>query len=147
MNSRHLVTVALIASIALSGAACSDDDSTDTSGSGDARTVQIEMADSAFEPDQLAVAEGGTVRFVFTNNGEVAHDAFIGDAGAQAEHEEQMGDDMGDMHHDHDSGAVTVQPGETGELTHTFDEVGTIEIGCHQGGHYSAGMRILVEVS
>ena len=40
--------------------------------------------------------------------------------------------------------AVTVEPGDTAELTHTFDDTGTIEIGCHQEGHYAAGMTVEV---
>ena len=39
------------------------------------------------------------------------------------------------------------RPASSGELTHTFDDAGTIEIGCHQPGHYDAGMTITVEVT
>ncbi len=41
---------------------------------------------------------------------------------------------------------ITVDPDESGELTYTFDQLGTIEIGCHQPGHYDAGMRVTVTV-
>lgn len=48
---------------------------------------------------------------------------------------------------DEDEGdGITLEPGESGELTHTFDEAGTIEIGCHQPGHYDAGMRANITV-
>ena len=56
--------------------------------------------------------------------GKVAHDAFIGDAMAQADHEKEMRD-MGDMHHGDGSEGVTVDAGKTGELTHTFDDAST----------------------
>jgi uncharacterized cupredoxin-like copper-binding protein len=41
---------------------------------------------------------------------------------------------------------ITVEPGDSGELTHTFHESGTVEIGCHRPGHYDAGMRVNIAV-
>jgi uncharacterized cupredoxin-like copper-binding protein len=143
-----------VAGVALVAAACGDDNGNSSVGSGDdVRTVEIDMVDTAFEPETLQVAEGEAVRFVFTNSGEVAHDAFIGGREAQADHEAEMreGDDDGghDGGHGEDEGenAVTVEPGDTEELTYTFDDPGTLEVGCHQPGHYDAGMKISVEVA
>jgi uncharacterized cupredoxin-like copper-binding protein len=131
-------------------AACGDDTTSDAGGDNDARIIEIEMVDIAFEPESIEVAAGETVRFVFTNNGEIAHDAYIGDGDAQGEHETEMrdaeGSEHGGGHGGGDEEALTVDPGETGELTHTFEESGSIEIGCHQPGHYNAGMKITVEV-
>jgi uncharacterized cupredoxin-like copper-binding protein len=145
--------------LALSGAlvlvACGEDDAGSDAGAaaGDAtRTVEVDMVDIAFEPETLDVERGETIRFVFTNDGAVAHDAFVGDADAQAEHESEMLEDddaHGGHGDDEDEGedAVTVEPGETAELTYTFEDAGTFEIGCHQEGHYEAGMKITVEVA
>jgi uncharacterized cupredoxin-like copper-binding protein len=109
------------------------------------------MRDIAYSPDSVTVNAGETVRFVFTNKDEAVHDAFIGDEEAQDGHEMEMQDsaDMGhgDGHDGEDEGAITVDPGETGELTHTFEESGTVLIGCHQPGHYAAGMKLTVDVS
>ena len=128
-------------------AACGGDP-TNTSGRDDARTIEVDMVDIAFEPTKLDVAEDETVRLVFTNRGEVTHDAFIGGRAAQAEHEADMREGGGGHDHgDDDSNAVTVEPGDTAEITYTFDEPGTVEIGCHQPGHYAAGMKITVEVA
>ena len=55
--------------------------------------------------------------------------------------------DMGGMHHEGADTAVTVNPGETKDLTTTFDRAGTVIIGCHQPGHYEAGMKATVTVS
>lgn len=56
------------------------------------------------------------------------------------------GHDMGDG--DKDKDAITVEPGKTGKLTYTFERTGTVEIGCHQPGHYyTAGMKIAVQVA
>ena len=134
-------------------AACGDTSDSEGAASDGARTVEVDMVDIAFEPDRLEVNEGDTVRFVFANRGNAAHDAFIGDADAQADHESEMRADLDDMGHGgghgdaNDEEAVTVDPGDSEELTYTFDEGGTIEIGCHQEGHYDAGMTIAVEVT
>ena len=73
------------------------------------------------------------------------HDAFIGDEAAQAEHEQEMRDG-GSMHHGGDDKGVTVKPGKTASLTHTFKGGETLLIGCHQAGHYQAGMKVNVTV-
>lgn len=129
-------------------AACGNTDDTSSGAGGDARSVEIDMADNTFEPDTIDVTEGETVRFVFTNTGKVAHDAFVGDQAAQDDHEMQMSEDGGGMEgHDSDGGAVTVDPGDTGELTYTFEETGSLEIGCHQPGHYDSGMKLALDVT
>ena len=152
---RRLSVVAVCVALVVAACGGGDGGSDASAGSGDAdRTVEITMVDIAFEPDRVDVAAGETVRFVFTNEGKVAHDAFIGDRQAQAEHEQQMrdaDDDRGSgMDHGGNAGdnaAITVEPGDTGELTHTFERAGTVQIGCHQPGHYDAGMKIDVGVA
>lgn len=42
---------------------------------------------------------------------------------------------------------IVVQLGETGETTRSFDEAGTVFIGCHQPGHYEAGMKATVRIA
>jgi uncharacterized cupredoxin-like copper-binding protein len=130
----------LAAALAVVAAACS-------SGGGDAqadRTVEVRMKDVRFVPATLGVAKGETVTFRFTNEDAVAHDAFVGDAAAQAEHERQMSSGGG---HGHGSDAVEVPAGKTATLTHTFDQAGTVEIGCHEPGHYAGGMKMTITVA
>ena len=133
-------------------AACgsTDDDSAGRDSAAD-RTIEVDMVDIAFEPDRLQVEAGETVRFVFRNTGDVAHDAFVGDVDAQADHEAEMREEDDDGHDgghgDEPEDAVTVEPGESGELTYTFDEPGTLEIGCHQEGHYADGMKTSIKVT
>lgn len=131
----------------LLAAACGDAGSPGSAGETTPdRTVEVVMRDIVFEPAVVEVQAGETVRFVFRNEGELTHDAFVGDATAQAEHEQHM-DDAGGGHGDHGTdAAVTVEPGRTAELVHTFGQAGTLEIGCHQPGHYDAGMKLAVEV-
>lgn len=149
MHHRRLkMRVAAVAVLALVAAACGSDDDggAATRAADNERTIDIEMVDIAFKPEKLTVKKGETVAFRFTNAGKAPHDAFIGDTDAQKDHEEKMRKSSGAHHGAETKGAITVDPGETGTLKHAFDEAGEVEIGCHQPGHYEAGMKIDVNV-
>lgn len=142
--------VAIVALVGLLGVACGGGGGEKTAGGtapqgtapSGVRTVRIEMRDIAFSPDRVEVKAGETVRFVFHNVGKIRHDAFLGDEAAQEEHEGAMR--AGTMAHDEN--AITVEPGGTGELTHTFRAGERLLIGCHQPGHYAAGMKVTIVV-
>jgi uncharacterized cupredoxin-like copper-binding protein len=152
MYGRKALAVAPL-SLILALVACGDDDAATPSDG----TVEIDMVDNAFEPDSVDVDVGETVRFVFTNQGDVVHEAVIGDEATQEEHAAEMEEMNGDMDgedmnaedeaHGDEEYAIDVEPGETGEITYTFDEPGEILIGCHEPGHYEAGMIVTVNVS
>ncbi|HYZ93361.1 MAG TPA: cupredoxin domain-containing protein [Actinomycetota bacterium] len=113
------------------------------------RTVVVTMRDNHFEPDRLEVRRGETIAFRFVNRGRVQHDAFLGDEAAQQRHEAETAEseeDHGDGHAATDADAITVKPGDSGRLTHTFDSRGTILIGCHEPGHYDDGMVVKITV-
>lgn len=151
MNRHRLL--ALATSIGLVVACGNERATTDapatTAAAGAAKLTEVAMEDIKYDTTRLRFAVGQPVTFRFTNNGQIPHDAFIGDSAAQADHEQEM-QSMGTMDMGHgshgDGDAVTVQPGESGELTYTFDAPGTYEIGCHQAGHYAAGMKIMITV-
>jgi uncharacterized cupredoxin-like copper-binding protein len=44
------------------------------------------------------------------------------------------------------SDEVQVQPGGYAELSYQFRAPGTLILGCHEPGHYAAGMRATFEV-
>jgi len=112
------------------------------------RTVGVTMRDINYDPATVTVKAGETVKFVFRNEGQIRHDAFIGDEAAQAEHEKEMREDgSGGMDGHHGDDAVTVDPGKTGSLTHTFKAGDVLVLGCHEAGHYAAGMKLAVTVS
>jgi uncharacterized cupredoxin-like copper-binding protein len=112
------------------------------------RVVDVTMRDIAFDPATVAVKEGETIRFVFHNAGQIRHDAFIGDEAAQAEHEKEMQEAGSDGKDGHGGGhGVSVDPGDLDSLTHTFKAGDMLVIGCHQAGHYAAGMKVAVTVS
>ena len=102
----------------------------------------------------MQVRRGDNVRFEFRNAGAVVHEAFIGDQAAQDSNAMEMSgsgavstDDMGGMAHGGDSEVLSVDPGKTGTLSYTFADSGTFIIGCHQPGHYEAGMTVTVTVT
>jgi uncharacterized cupredoxin-like copper-binding protein len=149
-------------------AGCGQNTTADTGASG--RVTDMDMTDNAFSTKQLQVAKGETVTLRFHNKGAAVHEAVIGDDAVQASHHQQMtaGTAMangsmpsdtpmttasGGMEHGNmnsggttDDDAVTVQPGQMKEMTHTFTESGTVLIGCHQPGHWEAGMKATVAV-
>ena len=87
------VSVAACLAVLLLVASCGSDDDSASSPPGDssARTVEIEMRDIEFSPTTVDVEEDETIRFLFHNTGEVAHEAYIGDAAAQEDHADEMG--------------------------------------------------------
>lgn len=116
-------------------------------------TIQVEATDPfVFTPDNVDVEVGETVTFEVTNTDAIDHDFVIGDEEAQDEHEEEMRemDDMegmeGEMEHD-DPNAITISAGETASITWTFTEPGEVLFGCHEPGHYDAGMYGTVTVT
>jgi len=98
-----------------------------------------------FEPEEIGVTAGETVRFDVVNDGQIVHEFLIGDEAAQAEFEQEMAG--GAMDHDSDAG-VSVEPGQTGTFEYTFGEAGTeLLAGCHEPGHYDAGMVVRITVT
>ncbi|MEO8462190.1 MAG: plastocyanin/azurin family copper-binding protein [Chloroflexota bacterium] len=112
------------------------------------REIAVEMTDFAFTPSSSDIKAGETIRFVFHNSGQLRHEAAIGDEARQTEHEMEMANmapgasEMPESEHDE----VTVKPGETGTLDYTFDTPGTLVLGCHEPGHYKAGMVATITV-
>jgi uncharacterized cupredoxin-like copper-binding protein len=150
MNTRARA-IALATAVGILAAACGSDGSPQRADA--TKAIELQMIDIAFEPERVSVGKGEEVRFVFVNNGKVKHEAYIGTTDDQAAHETEMTKNgpSGGSHMGHGGGSgegqkLTVEPGKRGELTHRFDVAGTYEIGCHEPGHYSAGMKVVVDV-
>jgi uncharacterized cupredoxin-like copper-binding protein len=110
-----------------------------------ATRVEVTLTDALkIEPAAMTVQAGVPVTFVVTNSGATDHEFYLGDEEAQAEHEKEMAD-MGGMAHDEPEG-IALKPGETKEVTYTFDAAGKAVAGCHVVGHYGAGMKAEVTV-
>lgn len=54
------------------------------------RTVNVVLKDIAFEPKNLQVKAGETVRFVLVNEGKLPHEFNLGDKAMHAEHQKEM---------------------------------------------------------
>lgn len=158
---RQAAPIAVAAALLL--AACSDSGATTTTtisddhpmefgfgepaDAGDAdRVVEIVASDDfRFTPDAVTVDVGETITFRIVNAGQVPHDFTLGDQATQDKHDEEMAE-MGGMMMDDEANAVAIPAGETKELTWRFTEEGPVLIGCHQPGHYAAGMKGTVTV-
>ena len=110
----------------------------DTAPADDGRTIYVEMLEFAFDLPELEVDHGETVTFVVTNVGAVDHEFEIVAVSDEHAHEEDHdGMDMDNK--------LVLAPGETGELTFTFD--GEYEfIACQLPGHVEAGMQLPVHM-
>jgi uncharacterized cupredoxin-like copper-binding protein len=154
MSTRRITILATAAVAALFLAACGTERSTDTAAAAvdDGTTViDVTMTDMAFTPTVVDVKAGATVRFRFRNDGQAIHEAVIGDDAFQQEHADEMaamGPSGDTMHHgsSDEPTPLVVQPGKTGELTYTATAAGSLLIGCHQPGHWEAGMKATIDV-
>ncbi|SFI25508.1 plastocyanin/azurin family copper-binding protein [Albimonas pacifica] len=128
-----------------------------------ARTVEIVLDDTFYEPESVDVAPGETIRFRIRNAGALAHEFGIGTMAMHEAHQAEMqmladhgvlkptGMDMAAAkamqasmgHGMHDmSNTVLVAPGKTAELVWTFPaHMGEpVEFACGVPGHAGAGM-------
>ena len=151
----RLSRLALIAAAALLISACSSAGTTPSrpaasatvapSASAAATRIEVKLTDALrMQPARMSVKAGVLVTFRVTNSGATDHEFYLGDAAAQMEHEQQMSA-MGGMTHDEPEG-IALKPGETKELTYTFDAAGQTLAGCHQPGHYGNGMKATITV-
>lgn len=111
------------------------------------RVIEVTASDDfRFDPATITVAAGETVTFRIVNVGAIPHDFTLGDESTQQAHAEEM-EEMAGMAMADEPNAMVIGPGETRELTWHFTEAGSLLIGCHQVGHYEAGMKaeVLVE--
>lgn len=105
------------------------------------RVIEVTALDAfVFDPSEITVAVGETVTFRVTNAGAIPHDFTLGDDEVQDEHEAEMAEMGGEMEMHDEPNLFSLEPGEAKEMTWTFTEAGEILMGCHQLGHYPAGM-------
>ena len=153
--SKLLLTLGL-ATFAIASCSNSSSHADDTSGSSQppaGKIIEISMKDNSYTPGKLEVRRGEKVTLRFTNDGAAKHEALVGTQQDQDDHAVQMkdssmgaGDGM-DMHHGQASDVVVVDPGQTSDLATTFNDAGEFLIGCHQPGHWEAGMKATLKVA
>jgi len=113
------------------------------------RVIEMDAnSDLTFDPDSITVSEGETVTFRITSTSNLMHDFVLGDAADQDAHEAEMEEmrESGEMMEHSEPNAASVPGDGFVELTWHFTQPGTILFGCHQKGHYDAGMKGTITV-
>ncbi len=109
------------------------------------RTVEVTMSDAMrFTPDRIEVKRGETIRFRVKNDGQIQHEWVLGTLDELKRHAALMRK-FPEMEHA-DPNAVSLAPGQAGELIWTFTRAGMFDFACLLPGHFEAGMagRIIV---
>ena len=91
-----------------------------------------------YEPHDIDVEKGATVRIVLKNVGQVEHELYLGTPGEVETHAKEMLK-FPEMEHDEPS-AVRVDPGHQGEIIWEFTKAGTYSFACLIPGHSEMGM-------
>jgi uncharacterized cupredoxin-like copper-binding protein len=151
LKSRSFIALAVAALLTGALAGCGADSSDAPGGNRTVddglRVVKVEMTEMAFNPAKIDVTSGETIRLRFHNSGVVMHDAVIGDLAFQ-ERREMAASGAGTPLTGADNvEALVVDPGDSADLVYKADAVGTFIIGCHQPGHWVAGMRADINVT
>lgn len=157
----HAAAVAgLAATTSIAHADAGHGDKVDIGKSGDAssidRVVEVSMDEMKFDPADIDVEKGETVKFVVSNDGRMIHEFNIGTdkmwRGHEAEMRKMMQSGMmtgrtlkhdkmreAGMMHD-DANSVLLEPGETAEIVWTFSGGADTGFACNLPGHRQAGM-------
>ena len=125
------------------------------------RVIEIKMYDNFYEPNEIKVKKGETIKFKVYNFGEFVHEFNIATKEMHLKHQPEMmklvaneillGDRIDkkkmkemakkdhSMSHSH-SNSVLLEPNKEGEIIWKFNTEATLEAACNIPGHYEAGM-------
>jgi len=135
--NRSSLSRLLVWACAVTLPSCGADSS--TSDGDEVRTIEVvALDDFRFDPSEVAVSAGETVRFVVTNEGALPHEFLLGSREEQEQAEEAG--EHGGGHEGSEFDVLRLDPGETAETTVTFEDHDQLLYGCHVPGHYEAGM-------
>jgi uncharacterized cupredoxin-like copper-binding protein len=142
--AKMLIVPAVVASVATGGAYASmratAPEPPTPLGPGEV-TIEMGIAHSLFEDEEIRVYDGTRVRFVLDNGDPINHELIMGDAAVHARHAAGH-----EARHAPIPGEVSVSPNDRAVTTFRFDEPGTVEFACHLPGHYEYGMHGTIEV-
>jgi uncharacterized cupredoxin-like copper-binding protein len=142
MRAAGIGALLLAVSLAGAGAAIASGSFDRDGGPPAARTVHIGIHFSRFDPTEIDVEPGQTIRFVLENTDPIDHEFIVGDEEVQRAHESGT-----EARHPPRPGEVSVAPGETVITTVTFRSAGGLLFGCHLPGHYDFGMRGTITIA
>jgi uncharacterized cupredoxin-like copper-binding protein len=127
------------------------------------RTIEIKMYDNYYEPKEINIKKGETIKFIVHNYGELVHEFNIATKEMHIKHQPEMMkmveneillDDRIDkkkmkemakkdhsMGHSH-SNSVLLEPNQSAELIWKFSTDTNLEAACNVPGHYESGMVV-----
>ena len=125
------------------------------------RVIEIKMYDNFYEPNEIKVKKGETIKFKVYNFGEFVHEFNIATKEMHLKHQpemmklveneillankidkkkmKEMGKKDHSMSHSH-SNSVLLEPNENGEIIWKFNTEAKLEAACNIPGHYETGM-------
>ena len=132
------------------------------------RTVEIKMYDNYFEPNEIKIKKGETIKFIVSNYGELVHEFNIATKEMHIKHQpemmkmveheillvdridkekmKQMAKKDHSMAHSH-SNSVLLEPNEIGEIIWKFSTNTNLEAACNVPGHYDVGMIADIKIN
>ena len=125
------------------------------------RVIEIKMYDNFYEPNEIKVKKGETIKFKVYNFGEFVHEFNIATKEMHLKHQpemtklveneilladkidkkkmKEMAKKDHSMSHSH-SNSVLLEPNENGEIIWKFNTEAKLEAACNIPGHYETGM-------
>ena len=125
------------------------------------RTIEVKMYDNYYEPKEIKIKKGETIKFIVYNYGELVHEFNIATKEMHLKHQpemmklveneillankidkkkmKEMAKEDHSMGHSH-SNSVLLEPNENGEIIWKFNTEVKLEIACNIPGHYETGM-------
>ena len=125
------------------------------------RTIEIKMYDNYFEPNEIKIKKGETIKFIVSNYGELVHEFNIATKEMHIKHQpemmkmvenqilladkidkkkmKEMAKKDHSMSHSH-SNSVLLEPNQSAELIWKFSTDINLEAACNVPGHYQSGM-------
>ena len=125
------------------------------------RVIEIKMYDNFYEPNEIKIKKGETIKFKVYNFGEFVHEFNIATKKMHLKHQPEMmklveneillGDKIDkkkmkemakkdhSMSHSH-ANSVLLEPNEDGEIIWKFNTEVKLEAACNIPGHYETGM-------
>ena len=125
------------------------------------RVIEIKMYDNFYEPNEIKIKKGETIKFKVYNFGEFVHEFNIATKKLHLKHQPEMmklveneillGDKIDkkkmkemakkdhSMSHSH-ANSVLLEPNEDGEIIWKFNTEAKLEAACNIPGHYETGM-------
>ena len=132
------------------------------------RTIEIKMYDNYFEPNEIKIRKGETIKFIVSNYGELVHEFNIATKEMHIKHQpemmkmveheilladridkekmKEMAKKDHSMAHSH-SNSVLLEPNEIGEIIWKFSTTANLEVACNVPGHYQDGMIATVSLN